>query len=59
MKYTISQNSGMGASPVWWVMEGEERIAGVHWGLHGGKSANAQKVAKKIADALNEVDEQK
>ena len=54
MKYTISHNSGMGASPVWWVMENDNRIAGVHWGLHDGKSANAQAVAQKIADALNE-----
>ena len=53
MKYTISNNSGMGASPVWWVMENEECVAGVHWGLHNGESSKAQQLAQKIADAMN------
>jgi hypothetical protein len=43
----------MGASPVWWVLDGTERVAGVHWGLHDGESSKAQQEAQKIADALN------
>lgn len=56
MKYSIVNNSGMGASPVWWILENGEKIAGVHWGLHDGKSSNAEKVAQKIVDALNLLD---
>lgn len=52
-RYTISDKSDVIAIPVWWVVDGDKKVAGVHWGLHDGKSENAKKFAQKIADALN------
>lgn len=40
-------------APVVWIMQGEKRLAGVHWGLHEGQSSLAEMFAQKIVDALN------
>jgi hypothetical protein len=44
-------------APVVWIMQGEERLAGVHWSLHEGFSVNAEQFAKKIVNSLNNIDE--
>lgn len=40
-------------APVVWIMQGDKRLAGVHWSLHDGQSYLAQEFAQKIVDALN------
>lgn len=43
-------------APVVWIMQGEKRLAGVHWGLHDGESDKAKAFAQKIVDSMNGVE---
>jgi len=43
-------------APVVWIMQGDKRLAGVHWGLHEGRSDLAQQFADKLVQALNKIE---